>query len=619
MRLLRWRVVAVVGVAAGLSAPLAVVHWARERAARALAKHDATAVAAYLALVTPGARSQRGGAGGAGAPGADYSLPQLFIRAHALEGLPGLSARFEVYHATAPLIRATAPPLASATLERLRRSVSVHWMDDAGVALAPLLDRDGWDVVGAVTARPAASDGLFSPWLIAPLLLLLVAGAQAVRAMGGPLEHERQTLRQYGAAAVLFAMATFAAVRLAAAGATYHWLGDVRLLMQEATARVPVLRLAPAELAGIARDAEIVPADSGSASPHRRVIAGAMRATINVRLGPGRWLELRARPGESGTAAWLPALLAVAALGPLAVALAVWARGIGPRRRRETMAAWTFLAPSALHLVAFTVLPLLAVPYLSLHRWNPAEPFHQFVGLANFIQVLGDPDVWSAFGHTALYACTVPASLPVALAIALLLGREGRAGAWAGAAFLLPSVVSVVALGLVWEQLYHPGVGVIQGLMARLGFAPVNWLGEPRTALAAVLVVAVWVQLGYQVALFRAGLRSIPRIYLEAALVDGAGAWQRFRRIIVPLLRPMALFALVTGLVSGFQVFTLVVVLTGGGPRHATDVIAFHIYRTAWERLQFGEASAEALLLFALLFVVMWAQVKLLDRRVEYA
>jgi ABC-type sugar transport system permease subunit len=121
------------------------------------------------------------------------------------------------------------------------------------------------------------------------------------------------------------------------------------------------------------------------------------------------------------------------------------------------------------------------------------------------------------------------------------------------------------------------------------------------------------------VTLFRAGLRNIPAAYLEAALVDGAGAWQRFRRVTFPLLRPVAQFALVTGLVSAFQVFTLVVVLTGGGPRQATDVIAYHIYRTAWDGLQFGEASAQALLLFVLLFVVMWAQLRLLDRRVQHA
>jgi ABC-type sugar transport system permease subunit len=617
--LTRWRMVAVVGVAAGILTPLVAVYRAHARAARALAEHDAAAVAAYLAVVTPGDRRDRrpgvrgGGLSGAGA---DYSLPQLLIRAHALDGLPGMSGRFEVYHATAPLIRATALPLAAATLERLRRGVSVHWIDDASVGLAPLLDREGWDVVGAVAARGDIGAWLLSPWLIAPLVLVLVAAAQALRALGGAPELERQTLRQYGAAAALFAVAAFAGLRVAAAGATDQWLADVRLLMQDAAARVPELRTAPLGLAGVARGAEIVPAESGSPEPRRRTVGGVVRATVSVRLGPGRWVEVQSPPGEGGTVAWLPLLVAVAALGPLGVGLGVWANRVGPRRRRETVAAWTFLAPSALHLAAFSAVPLLLVPYLSVHRWTLAEPMHPFVGLANYARVLGSPIVWSTLGHTALYACSVPVSLALALVLALLLGREERP--WALPALLFPYLVSVVVAALVWEQLYRPA-GVVDRVMARVGLPAVSWLGEPRAALVVVLAIAVWMQLGYQVTLFRAGLRNVPAAYLEAAVVDGAGAWQRFRRITLPLLRPVMVFALVTGLVSAFQVFPLIVVLTGGGPRHATDVIAYHIYRTAWERLQFGEASAEALLLFAVLLVVTWVQFRWLDRRVEHA
>jgi multiple sugar transport system permease protein len=604
--LARWRSVAVLGFAAGLVLPLAAVHWARGRGARTLAERDATAVAAYLALVTPGARQ-----------GADYNLPQLLIRAHALDGLPGMAGRFEVYHATAPLVRATAPPLDAVALEQLRHAVAVRWIDDAHASLAPLLDRNGWDVVGAVAARADGDGWGFPPWLIAALLLLLVAAGQALRAMGGPLGIQRQVVRQYGAAAALFGVAAFAGVRLAAAGATDRWLDDVRRLMQDAAARVSDVRSAPAQLAGIARDAEIVPTDSGSAAPRRRDVAGAVRAAIAVRLAPGRWVELRARPGEDGTILWLPLLLGAAALGPLAVWLGGWAIRAAPRRRGETIAAWAFLAPSALHLVAFSIVPLLVVPYLSMHRWSPAEPTHPFVGLGNYASVLGDSGLWSALGHTLLYACSVPVSLVVALGIALVLGRDRRS--WALPALLLPYVASGVVIGLAWRRLYHLDVSSLHGLLARVGLAPLNWLGDPSVALAAVVIVGVWMQLGYHVTLFRAGLRTIPPSYYDAALVDGAGAWQRFRRVTFPLLRPVALFALVTGFISALQVFTLVVVLTGGGPRLATDVIAYHIYRTAWERLQFGEASVQALLLFALLVAAIWVQLKLLDRQVEHA
>src|SRR2546425_8903758 len=163
--------------------------------------------------------------------------------------------------------------------------------------------------------------------------------------------------------------------------------------------------------------------------------------------------------------------------------------------------------------------------------------------------------------------------------------------------------------------MYHPDFGLINHLLTRCGLRPVNWLGDPRTALAAVMLVSVWIHLGYQVTVLLAGLRAIPQTYLDAARVDGANAWQRFWRVTFPLLAPVTVFVLVTGIIGAFQVLTLVMVLTGGGPLGATDMIAYRIYRTAWERLQFGDASALALLLFAGLFAATWAQLKLLDRR----
>src|SRR2546428_6606931 len=133
------------------------------------------------------------------------------------------------------------------------------------------------------------------------------------------------------------------------------------------------------------------------------------------------------------------------------------------------------------------------------------------------------------------------------------------------------------------------------------------------------MLVSVWMQLGYQLTVFLAGLRAIPQAYLDAARVDGANAWQRFWRVTFPLLRPVPLFVLVTGIIGAFQVLAVVMVLTGGGPLGATDVIVYRIYRTAWELLQFGDASAMALLLFAVLFGVTWVQLKLLDRRGGHA
>jgi multiple sugar transport system permease protein len=133
------------------------------------------------------------------------------------------------------------------------------------------------------------------------------------------------------------------------------------------------------------------------------------------------------------------------------------------------------------------------------------------------------------------------------------------------------------------------------------------------------MVVSIWVQVGYQMIVFLAGLQGIPQDYLDAARVDGASPWQRFWRVTFPLLRPVTLFVLVTGVITSFQVFTLIYVLTDGGPLHATDVLVYRIYQMAWEFLQFGNASALALMLFALLFGATWLQLRLLGKRVDYA
>ena len=593
-------------MAAGALLPLVLATRARNGYERKLAARNATTTAAYLTIVTPVARRV----------GAGYDLPQLLIRARALDELPGFSGRFEIYYATAPLLRATAPPLGAATLQRLRREGAVRWTGE--VALAPLLDRDGWDVMGGVAARPDAGTWPVSPWSLGALLLLLVAGMQSLGAIGKPRHAWRQSVGPYGVVAVLFGTAVFADVRGAAGDATDRWLYDTRLLMQEAAALIPEVRSAPAGLTTLARGAEIVPGDSGPSAAWRSDAGGVPRAVVAVRLAPGRWVELRARPEEVGTAVWLPILLGLAALGPLGTLLAAWSTATAPRPRREMVAAWGFLAPSALHLAAFCFVPLLLALYVSVHRWSPIEPTKAFVALGNYGHLIRDPLVWSALGRTLLYALYVPASMALALGLAVMIGRRGSGAPALRAVFLLPYASSVVAVALVWQWMYHPDFGLFNQLLTRTGLRPVNWLGDPTTALPAVMVVSVWIHLGYQVTVFVAGLRAIPQTYLDAARVDGANAWQRFWRVTFPLLAPVTVFVLVTGIIGAFQVLTLVMVLTGGGPLGATDVIAYRIYRTAWERLEFGDASALALLLFAVLFAATWAQLKLLDRRVEH-
>src|SRR2546422_174425 len=253
--------------------------------------------------------------------------------------------------------------------------------------------------------------------------------------------------------------------------------------------------------------------------------------------------------------------------------------------------------------------------YLSVHRWSLIEPVRPFVGLDNYARLLRDPLVWAALRNTGLYVLYVPVSAALALAVALALRGRSRGVRALRTAFFLPSVASAVAVALVWQWIYRPEGGLLNSLLARAHVSPVDWLGDARAALVALMIVSVWAHVGYQITVFLVGLEGIPQAYLDAARVDGAGAWQRFWRITFPLLRPVTLWVLATGIVGAFQVFTYVYVLTGGGPLHATDVAVYRIYQTGWEFAQFGSASALALLVLVLLGGVGWGQFRLLARR----
>ena len=601
-----WRGRAAAAALASAVLVLGAVRWASARADRLLAQRTAATAAAYLALVAPPSRG-----------GADYDLPRLLIEARALDGLPDFTGRLEVYHGTAPLVQATARPLAPGRFEQLRRQAVAR--REGAATLAPLFDRDGWEVVGAVAARPGGGGWLSWPTLLAALLSL-GAGAAALAAWGG--RRSWRAIGWYSAAAALFGVAAYGDLRSTARDATDRWLGDGRLLIQEAVARLPATRTSLATLAAIARGAELAAGgDSAGGEAWRQTVAGAPRAVVAVRLGPGRWAELRAPPGEAATAGWLAVTLGLALFGPLAVALAAWAEreAARPQRLRETVAAWGFLTPSALHLAVFSVAPVLFALYLSLHRWSLADPAEPFVGLANFAAMVRDPLVWISLRNTALYVLYVPVSMTLALGVALALDRRSWGARAIQAMFFLPYVASGVAIALVWQWMYHPDGGLLNRLLSAAHLRPVDWLGNPRTALVAVMIVSVWVQLGYQMTVFLAGLQGVPQAYLDAARVDGASVWQRFWRITFPLLKPVTLFVLVTGIIGSFQVFTYSYVLTDGGPLHATDVMAYRIYQTAWELLQLGYASALSLLLFVVLFGVTRAHFTLVGKQVEYA
>ena len=611
----RWAAGATVAATIAATLALIVVGVAQRHYERAFTFRIARTTAAYITAVTPPppppppprpSRPVRGRrapvppppptpAPSPTAASRSYALPSLLTQARALQTLPGWSSEVEVYFGTAPLVEATAPPLTPEDLHRLE-STGERWRD--GAALVPLRARDAPDVVGAVEVRPRHMPHGPLPGGMGfafPAALLAVGAAAAIA-------FRERSLRQGGyiGAVLLLALACYLDVRAAARQSTDRWLMDTRRLLQEAATRMPAprTRVSVSELTALVRDGQLVPGEPGESAPRRVRIDGERTAVAAVLIGPGRWMELRSTPAEIEAPRWLILLLPCALIGPLAILMLRWAERTPVRRRRDTAIAWGFLAPAALPLAVFTIGPTLYALYLA--------------SIANFSTLLRDPMTWIAFRNTALYALYVPVAVVLALAAALAVHRYRRR--WGGrllsAALLLPYVSSVVSVALLWQVMFRAG---------SLGLGRPDWLSNPTTALPALMVISIWAHAGGQMLVFLAALQRIPQAYLDAARVDGAGAWRRFRRITLPLLRPVTGFVVVTGLLSAFQLFTFVAVLTQGGPRQSTDVLVHHVYQTAFGRQALGAASALALLMFVLLLLFKWPQLKLLGRQVNDA
>ncbi|MFN2398920.1 MAG: carbohydrate ABC transporter permease [Gemmatimonadaceae bacterium] len=290
-----------------------------------------------------------------------------------------------------------------------------------------------------------------------------------------------------------------------------------------------------------------------------------------------------------------------------------------PAALRETLVAWGFLAPSLVHLLIFSAGPLVFALFISFHRWDLVDPVKPFVAAANYIELFRDPLFWNALRNTAIYSLYVPLTMMLALAAAMILNQPLRGIGLLRTMVFMPYVASFVAIAIVWQWIFNFDFGLLNWLLAVLHVSSVDWLGNPRTALLAVMIVAGWVQMGYQMVIYLAALQGIPEPLYEAASLDGARAWDRFRHITLPLLQPASIFIFVTGVIWSFQVFTLVYVMTEGGPLHSTDVLVYQIYQNAWEFSRMGYAAAMSWVLFAILFLVTLAQWKLLNRKVDYA
>ena len=283
-------------------------------------------------------------------------------------------------------------------------------------------------------------------------------------------------------------------------------------------------------------------------------------------------------------------------------------------RRRETTLAYALLAPSLFGVLAFLLLPMLVVVWLSLRSWDLLGPIEN-VGLDNWGSVLTD----AAFGNSLLVtlgfiALVVPAQVLLGLGIAALLARELPGSGFFRTVYVLPWICAPLAIAVLWRWILAPTDGAVSAMLGHR----IEWLTDPGLALPVVSAVTVWTNVGYVALFFLAGILAIPADVLDAARIDGATGWQRFTRIIMPMLRPTLFFVAVTGVISAAQVFDTVYALTGGGPRGRTDLVAHRIYDEAFGSAAIGRAAVMAIVLFVVLVAITIAQHRYFRRRISY-
>ena len=287
-----------------------------------------------------------------------------------------------------------------------------------------------------------------------------------------------------------------------------------------------------------------------------------------------------------------------------------------PTWRRSTLVPYALISPALACLLIFNVLSIVVAAVVSLTNLDIgglADPSQvRFIGLANYRAMLNDPGFWEALRNTFLFVgLGVPTLVIGSLAIAIALNYSQS---WffrsLRAFYFVPAITAIVAISLIWGNIYNSQFGLLNWLLSLIGKGPVEWLSDPTTAKFSVALVAIWRGSGLDTIIFLAALQAIPAEYYEAAAIDGAGEWRKIFRITLPLMRFAIFFVTVTTLIGWMQFFDEPYVLTQGGPVHATTSMSLYIYQQGFQDNEFGFASAASIVLFAIIAIVTAVQLR---------
>jgi len=294
-----------------------------------------------------------------------------------------------------------------------------------------------------------------------------------------------------------------------------------------------------------------------------------------------------------------------------------------PNYWKETGWAYVYLAPSMIILGLFVFYPFFSAFGLSMFKWSTVRPPGDYIGLANYRYIFNDRYFWKAMAHTFIYVgISVPATLVLAMAAATLLNKQLKFLSFARVSYFLAYITPVVAVSMVWRWMYDWQYGLLNHILGFFGVDLINWLGDPKLAMPALIAFSIWRYVGYEAIILLAGLQSIDKMYYDAALVDGASGFQTWRKVTVPLLTPQIFFVFVISLIGSFKVFTEVHILFGGssGPLRSAETLVYYIMSEGplGGRWHMGRAAAASVVLFGIIFAFTLFQMTITQRKVHY-
>jgi sn-glycerol 3-phosphate transport system permease protein len=280
---------------------------------------------------------------------------------------------------------------------------------------------------------------------------------------------------------------------------------------------------------------------------------------------------------------------------------------------------WALFLPAAMFLAAFTYYPALATLYESFFSNAKVGRPARFIGLDNYSAMVQDPIFWQALKNNGWFALgTIPASIALAVCMALLVNRALPGRALVRMSYFAPTILAMVAVANIWLFIFAPQIGLLNQVLSALGGTPHNWLGQPDTALASVTMVAIWKEAGFFMIFYLAALQNMPANLAEAAAIEGASRWYYFWKVTFPLLMPTTLFVLVNAIVNAFRMVDHIIVMTKGGPDNASMLLLYYVYETGFKYWDTSYAAAMSMVLLVILGTVAVGQFVILDRRTHY-